>query len=87
MDKEKEIEELVLSIIAATSPLGVKDLTKQFDYKTVAEYLIKAGYGNVAQAVKEFAEKIKRICDDYHLENKDIVVQVVNMAKKEIYGE
>lgn len=60
MDKEKEIEELAFSIIGATSPLGVKDLTKQFDYKTVAEYLINAGYGNVKQAVKEFAEKLKQ---------------------------
>lgn len=69
MNKEKEIEELALSIIEATSPLGVKDLTKQFDYKTVAEYLVNAGYGNVQQAVREFAEELRKALEEYRLEN------------------
>lgn len=44
MDNEKEIEELALMIVAATAPLGVKDLTQQFGYKVVAEYLFNGGY-------------------------------------------
>lgn len=36
MSKEKQIEEMAFNLIMATSPLGVKDLTKKFDYKTVA---------------------------------------------------
>ena len=37
--KEKQIEEMAFNLIMATSPLGVKDLTKQFDYNTVAKDL------------------------------------------------
>ena len=36
IEKNKQIEEMAFNLIMATSPLGVKDLTKQFDYKTVA---------------------------------------------------
>ena len=39
MSKEKQIEEMAFNLIMATSPLGVKDLTKQFDYYTVAKDL------------------------------------------------
>ena len=35
----KQIEEMAFNLIMATSPLGVKDLTKQFDYETVAKDL------------------------------------------------
>lgn len=36
IDKEEKIKEMAFNLIMATSPLGVKDLTKEFDYKTVA---------------------------------------------------
>lgn len=36
MDKDTQIKEMAFNLIMATSPLGVKDLTKVFDYKTVA---------------------------------------------------
>ena len=39
MSREKQIEEMAFNLIMATSPLGVKDLTKQFDYNTVAKDL------------------------------------------------
>lgn len=58
MDKNKEKEEFAFALIAATSPLGVKDLTKQFDYKTVVEYLINAGYGNIKRAAKKFTQEL-----------------------------
>lgn len=35
-NSNKQIEEMAFNLIMATSPLGVKDLTKVFDYKTVA---------------------------------------------------
>lgn len=58
MDKEKEIEQLALDIVCATSPLGVKDLTKQFDYKPVAEYLINAGYRKADKVRKKTVKEI-----------------------------
>lgn len=46
-----------------------------------------SNYGNVAQAIKGFAEKAEKICDDYHLETKEIVMKVVCMAKEELYPD
>jgi hypothetical protein len=38
-NQNKQIDEMVFNLIMATSPLGVKDLTKQFDYNAVAKDL------------------------------------------------
>ena len=38
-EQEKQIQEMAFNLIMATSPLGVKDLTKVFDYNTVAKDL------------------------------------------------
>ena len=49
-EKENQIKELSFNLIMATSPLGVKDLTKTFDYKTVATDLYeKYGWRKHAQ--------------------------------------
>lgn len=55
MNKEKEIEEMSSIIRPFVTVLCEED--------TVAEALIDAGYGNVKQAVKEFAEKLIDFCD------------------------
>lgn len=68
MDKQKEIEEMAKKICKSSSvgcnfptcnKCGIKDTCKARIYATRA---IKAGYGNVRQAVKEFAEKLKNEC-------------------------
>ena len=68
----KQIEEMAFDIIKATSPLGVKDLTKQFDYKTVATDLYEI-YGWRKQSVvareifaeiEQFAIHDQTLCGD-----------------------
>lgn len=55
MDKEKEIEDLAEEL----------EKGKEYPYITtpteMAERLVIVGYGNVKQAVKEFAEKIEKL--------------------------
>lgn len=66
MNKEEKIEEMAMTISAKKSNLcevvcgKCKPLYKEgcYDYN-LAKYLVNAGYGNVKQAVKEFAEKLK----------------------------
>lgn len=53
MSREKQIEEMAFNLIMATSPLGVKDLTKQFDYATVAKDLYEL-YGYRKQSEGEW---------------------------------
>lgn len=36
MTDKQQIEEMAFDLVKATSPLGIKDLTKTFDYLTVA---------------------------------------------------
>lgn len=63
MDKEKEICDMAQKIYergVALSPLDFVYGAHGDDHFTrIAKYLIDAGYGNVKQAVKEFAEKLK----------------------------
>lgn len=63
MDKEKEIEEMVKVLEKANEPIEYDDNECcMFAYPTqkdIAEELYNAGYGNVKQAVKEFAEELK----------------------------
>ena len=52
--KEKQIEEMAFNLIRATSPLGVKDLTKQFDYTTVATDLYNLyGWRKASEVARE----------------------------------
>ena len=53
----------------------------------LALHLIDEGYGNVAQAVKEFLKKVEEICDSYHLETKEIVMMVIRKAREELYPD
>ena len=55
MDKEKEIERLAEILYG----FGENKQPNNADYHR-ADYLINSGYGNVEQAVREFAEKF---CD------------------------
>lgn len=50
MDKEKEIEEMAL--------LLVNDILLGHTAEETAEHFVNASYGNVEQAVKEFASNI-----------------------------
>lgn len=52
----KQIEEMAFNLIMATSPLGVKDLTKQFDYNAVAKDLYEL-YGWRKQIEGEWIAK------------------------------
>lgn len=60
MNNEKEIERMAKAM---------QDGLSQWDSEThdftvlLAEILCEKGYGNVKQAVKEFAEKLKRLCN------------------------
>ena len=58
---EKQIEEMAFDIIKATSPLGVKDLTKQFDYKTVATDLYEVyGWRKTSDVAREIFAEIEQ---------------------------
>ena len=48
---------MAFNLIMATSPLGVKDLTKQFDYKTVATDLYELyGWRKASDLEAEIAD-------------------------------
>lgn len=65
--------------------------------EVVAEYLLVNGYGNVKQAVSEFAEKVKKFLDGvevyfYNGEEEGIwdsiaVAEQINELLKEVCGE
>lgn len=58
MNREKQIEEMAFNLIMATSPLGVKDLTKEFDYKTVATDLYDLyGWCKASDVAREIINK------------------------------
>lgn len=60
MDEKRQIEEMAFDIVKATSPLGVKDLTKQFDYKTVATDLYELyGWRKSSEVAREIFEEIE----------------------------
>ncbi len=64
MDKEKEIEEMAMSIAECNGTTCENCRPKCNKYIT-CEILHKNGYGNVKQAVREFAEnKVKPIIDE-----------------------
>lgn len=45
-------------LIMAINSIGVDDLTKQFDYDTVAKYLYDAGYRKADDVKRETAKEI-----------------------------
>ena len=60
MSRDQQIEEMAFNLIMATSPLGVKDLTKQFDYKTVATDLYELyGWRKSTDVAREIFEEIE----------------------------
>ena len=60
MSRDKQIEEMAFNLIMATSPLGVKDLTKQFDYKTVATDLYELyGWRKASEVAVEVISEIQ----------------------------
>lgn len=63
MDKKKEIEEMARALHSALVYDGGYgwDDEQEVDCVETARNLINAGYGNVKQAVKEFAEKLKSL--------------------------
>ena len=62
MEREKQIiEEMALNLIMATSPLGVKDLTKVFDYNTVAKDLYEL-YGWRKEGISAFTDEGSKWC-------------------------
>lgn len=67
MDKEKEIEGMAKAMCKGCSMIECKPDEHCYVYSP-AERAVNAGYGNVKQAVKEFAEKfkqkVKRVSDN-----------------------
>lgn len=63
MDKQKEIEEMAKVIFESGVALEGADFTLGVNgddhFTRLAQRLINAGYGNVKQAVREFAEELK----------------------------
>lgn len=93
MDKEKEVEEFSNALAKSNRAVYVRgDIfrcgrCRLPTYEERAERLIKEGYGNVKQAVKEFAEKLKTYAKENHGIQRDIVtVEEINNLFKELYG-
>lgn len=57
MNKEKEIEEMTEAVMCA---MEYREKTDTPNFELIAQNLINTGYGNVKQAIKEFAEKFKK---------------------------
>lgn len=90
MDKEKEIEQTAKALHGALVYDGGYgwDDEQEVDCWETARILVNAGYGNVKQAVKEFAKELKKcflpmsfgyMCLD--------VWESINNLFKELYGE
>lgn len=64
MDKEKEICDMaeVINVSVYGQPIGERTLRTEIE---LAMALQNAGYCNVKQAVKEFAEKIENLCREH----------------------
>lgn len=80
MDKEKEIEELAEEL----------EKGKEYPYITtpteMAERLVIVGYGNVKQAVKEFAEKLKNYIKNKYAGCDLIRIWEIDSLITQIYG-
>ena len=110
MDKEKQIEEMAKLINGSKCPIEVcpkidKEQEKVFGACNIhrAQILYDAGYGNVKEAVKEFAKKLKKRVEeaktdivpegcDMYFENGAICCEVIIFLKmdeliKEVCGD
>lgn len=89
MNKKKEIQRM--SEIIADAYLPNNRPQSSFDvfrFKPAAEALSKAGYGNVKQAVKEFAEELKRrFIKHYPTGYKDAIYQFTDIEIDELLKE
>lgn len=90
MDKEKEIEEMEKLLCSMNQKFSDKESLKcgaELYYKVcplirvAAKELIEADYGNVKQAVNEFAEKLKEHFSNY------FDSQYIDDLFKELYDE
>lgn len=95
MEKEKQIEEMIKTMTGFCIPTS--------DDEIRAKLLYAAGYGNVKEAVKEFAKKLKKRVEeaktdivpegcDMYFENGAICCEVIIFLKmdeliKEVCGE
>lgn len=108
MDKEKEIEEMAMKISARKSNLcdvicvRCKPIYKKVcsDYQ-LAKYLIGADYGNIKQAMEEFAAQVikradaKAIFQEWYNYEKlggrligmDQLKRIIEDLRTELYGE
>ncbi len=97
MNNEKEIkrmaEQIEQSLLLANRYAGSMNKGKGH---WIASYLVNAGYGNVKQAVKEFAEKLKNITCvlsvGTEMDGSNLIIQVTELFKiidnliTELYG-
>ncbi len=95
MDKEKEIEEMAHRSSACEHPdrhcLKRYGDCSECSVYSICEDLIDAGYGNVKQAVKEFAEELKA---EINALPKDILIcsirhqapELIDKTFKKLYG-
>ena len=88
MNRDKQIEEMAFNLIMATSPLGVKDLTKQFDYKSVATDLYDLfGWRKASDVAREIMQEVRQALLNMVLknamgENYDIENRFAELEKK-----
>lgn len=68
MDKQKMIEEMETVVCSSCNHEGMAKRCP----KRISETLVNAGYGNVRQALTEFAEKVKRQIYGEELFDEDI---------------
>jgi len=92
MDKEKEIEEMAKVIMdSAFNDMSNKRSLHKFGVSGFyAEALISAGYGNVKQAIKDFAgklfENISVFLAKKNITSANEVKQIIRKTE-ELYGE
>ena len=84
---DKKIEEMakVISKIDFAVPYQEKEKHLGGLYGYIAEELINAGYGNVKQAVKEFADMVVDTLDNYQYDDMT-VREIVDNLMTELYG-
>ena len=90
--EEKEIEKIKLIIVENLAMYSKAKMPYEEALKMCALGILASGYGNVKQAVKEFAEKVKELYplpvrDEKELERYMRYKQAVDDLIKELYGE
>lgn len=94
MEKEKQIEEMAKFINGSKCPTEKcpkmdKEQEKAFGPCNIhrAQILYDAGYGNVKEAVKEFAERVKGIFSGNAEERQKGYAKEIDELIKEVRGE